>query len=256
MYLVCHLSMIPLRKSPSDSSEMVSQILFGEAAEVLEEKDSWIHIILEYDKYSGWVDRKQMLAINQQEFERYRTGSSFCSLDLVHSISLEHGDSMQLVLGSSLPFMTNNQITFSSFQATVHVNNIETDKGNANRWLEFAMLYLNAPYLWGGRSPFGIDCSGFTQVVLKLCGIKIQRDAAQQAQQGQLINMLGESKPGDLAFFDNADGKIVHVGFILAEGRIIHSSGKVRIDKLDHQGIYNTEQKKYTHNLRLIKRFI
>jgi len=256
MYLVCHLSNIPLRKEPSDRSEMVSQLLFGEAAEVVEEKDSWIHVRLEYDKYSGWIDRKQMLVISQKEFDTYASGPFFSSIDLVQSMTFEDGGTLQLVLGSSLPFLTGNIVKISNFNATFSGNSIEIDRRNAKRWLEFAMLYLNSPYLWGGRSPFGIDCSGFTQVVLKLCGIRIQRDAAQQAQQGQLINMIAEAKSGDLAFFDNAEGKIVHVGFILPEGKIIHASGKVRIDKLDHQGIYNAEQKKYTHNLRLIKRFI
>ena len=117
-------------------------------------------------------------------------------------------------------------------------------------------MYLNAPYLWGGRSPFGIDCSGFTQMVFKLCGIKLLRDAYQQAEQGYLINLLDEAHAGDLVFFDNEEGRITHTGILLPNNRIIHASGKVRIDTLDHHGIYNSETRRYSHKLRLIKRYI
>jgi len=110
--------------------------------------------------------------------------------------------------------------------------------------------------LWGGRSPFGIDCSGFTQMVYKLCGMPLKRDAWMQAEQGQDIHLLDETQPGDLAFFDNEEGRIIHVGILTTKNRIIHASGKVRLDSIDHQGIFNSETKRYTHNLRLLKRLI
>ena len=119
-----------------------------------------------------------------------------------------------------------------------------------------AFLYLNAPYLWGGKSPFGIDCSGFTQMVYKLCGYKLLRDAYQQSNQGDALSFIEESEPGDLAFFDNEEGKIIHVGIIMENNYIIHASGKVRIDRLDHLGIYNAEQNKHTHRLRVIKKIV
>jgi cell wall-associated NlpC family hydrolase len=122
--------------------------------------------------------------------------------------------------------------------------------------VEAAYLYLNSPYLWGGKSPFGIDCSGFTQMVYKLCGVKVLRDASQQAQQGIPLSFIEEALPGDLAFFDNEEGKITHVGIVLKDNKIIHASGSVRIDNLDHQGIYNVISKTYTHNLRVIKNII
>ncbi|MGE3825539.1 MAG: C40 family peptidase, partial [Bacteroidia bacterium] len=121
---------------------------------------------------------------------------------------------------------------------------------------EYATVFLNAPYLWGGRSVFGIDCSGFTQVVFKMAGIQLKRDAYQQAEQGITLSFVEEAQTGDLAFFDNEEGKIVHTGIVLSQGKIIHASGKVRIDKLDHQGIYNHDTKKYSHKLRLIKRVL
>ena len=117
-------------------------------------------------------------------------------------------------------------------------------------------MYLNSPYLWGGRSPFGIDCSGFTQMVFKLNGIKLPRDAYEQAEIGKTLNFIEETQKGDLAFFDNEEGKIIHTGIIIDKNKIIHSSGKVRIDNLDHYGIFNAETGKYSHNLRLIKKVV
>ena len=119
-----------------------------------------------------------------------------------------------------------------------------------------AFLYLNAPYLWGGKTPFGIDCSGFTQMVYKLNGYKLLRDVSQQATQGEALSFIEESQPGDLAFFDNSEGEIVHVGIIMKDNYIIHAYGKVRIDRLDQSGIYNTEARKHTHKLRVIKKII
>ena len=133
-------------------------------------------------------------------------------------------------------------------------NVIDVCSPNYTRLLENAYMYLNSPYLWGGRSPFGIDCSGFTQMVFKLCGISLPRDTGQQVELGVTINLIEESKTGDLVFFDNAEGKISHVGIIIPGNQIIHASGKVRIDRIDHQGIYNDEMKNYSHNLRVIKR--
>ena len=121
---------------------------------------------------------------------------------------------------------------------------------------EIAQSLLNVPYQWGGRSPMGMDCSGFTQVVFKILGKKLLRDAWQQAEQGVLVNFIEEIQPGDLVFFDNEEGRIIHVGIALANHKIIHASGCVRIDNLDHHGIYNTETRKYSHNLRIIKRVL
>ena len=133
-------------------------------------------------------------------------------------------------------------------------NNNETP--NRKVILENAMMYLNSPYLWGGRSPFGIDCSGFVQMVFKAVGVKLLRDASQQATQGETISFLSEAQQGDIVFFDNEEQQIIHVGILLGNNKIIHASGKVRIDIIDHEGIYNVDTKKYTHKLRLIKKLV
>ena len=134
----------------------------------------------------------------------------------------------------------------------------KTYNGVLNKELivQTAFMYLNAPYLWGGKTPFGIDCSGFTQMVYKLCGYKLFRNSAEQATQGEVLSFIEESEPGDLAFFDDKEGNIIHVGIIMEDNYIIHAHGKVRIDRLDHSGIYNAETKRHTHKLRVIKKII
>ena len=116
-----------------------------------------------------------------------------------------------------------------------------------------AKEFLNAPYLWGGKSFFGVDCSGFTQLVYKVNNVKLPRDAYQQAEVGEALSFVEESQPGDLAFFENAEGRIIHVGIMLDDQKIIHASGKVRIDTLDSTGIFNQEMNKHTHKLRFVK---
>ena len=122
--------------------------------------------------------------------------------------------------------------------------------------LDTAFKYLNSPYLWGGKNALGIDCSGLTQVVLRIHGMQLLRNACQQVNQGELVPFLQDALPGDLAFFDHGDDHISHVGIIVGEGKILHASGNVHVDKLDNEGIYSEERGFYTHKLRLIKRMI
>jgi len=159
-------------------------------------------------------------------------------------------------MGSTLPFYSNKSLSFGGNKYSFEGNTVLASAKRPENITLQAQLYLNSPYLWGGKSPFGIDCSGLTQIVYKMCGYQLRRDANQQAEQGETISFLEECKPGDLAFFDNEDGKIIHVGIITHGNNIIHASGKVRLDKLDHQGIFNGETKKYSHNLRLLKRIV
>jgi len=234
---------------------MVSQLLFGEMVEVLEEKGSWQYVRLADDDYEGWIDRKQLTDLTEDEFRHFSNKTVAYSTDLITRLKRSTGDSIHIVKGSSLYFSGAGKMNVSGIEYIPESPDSVLPASSFTDWISHAMMYMHAPYLWGGRTPFGIDCSGFTQVIMKCCGIRIKRDASQQAEQGATVNLADEALPGDLAFFDNAEGRIVHVGLILPEGKIIHSSGKVRIDLLDHQGIFMTEEKRYSHNLRLIKRF-
>jgi len=254
---VCNLTVIPVRKEPSHQSEMVSQLLFGEHFEIIERSGNWCRARLAYDNYEGWVQTTQFEPVSLDEFQKLNREQYCVSFDLVQIMLAENNTIFSIVLGSSLPHFKDHtcRLGTSTYRYEGNVRcpeKLQHTKGI----VENAYMYLNGPYLWGGRTPFGIDCSGFTQMVFKLSGIKLKRDAWQQSEQGSMINLVDESRPGDLAFFDNEEGKIVHVGIILPNNQIIHASGKVRIDALDHHGIFNTDTKKYTHNLRLIKRFV
>ena len=255
MFAICNLSLVPVRKEASDRSEMISQLLFGEAVEILDKQKSWYKIKMLFDQYVGWIDQKQVVIITEEEIGSYKTKSSSISTDLLQIVFVNGGEMLSIVMGSSLPFYQNKKMTFGKTEYVFEGTSIDSSVARPENIVHHAQLFLNAPYLWGGRSPFGIDCSGLTQIVYKMCGIAMKRDASQQAEDGETIAWIQESKAGDLAFFDNEEGKIVHVGIIAHNNLIIHASGKVRVDQLDHQGIFNKETGKYSHNLRVIKRY-
>jgi hypothetical protein len=235
---------------------MVSQLLFGETVSIIDKHDGWAKVIITFDEYEGWIHSSQLVSLSLPEFLETQKAKNYLSFDLVQ-ILLSHQRIYSIVLGSTLPWFREGLCRIGDTNYTFDGNARIPDYAAGTRMIvENAFMYLNAPYLWGGRSPFGIDCSGFTQMVYKLCGITLKRDAWMQAEQGSGINLLDETQPGDLVFFDNEEGKIIHTGILTAKNRVIHASGQVRVDNIDHHGIFNTESRKYTHKLRLIKRII
>ncbi|WP_103068483.1 C40 family peptidase [Aquimarina sediminis] len=248
-YGICNLSIVPLRFEPRDPSEMVSQVLYGEHFKVLEQRKKWSKIRLAFDNYEGWIDNKQYLEITEEDYKSFDNQSSpNLVADMVEFINCEDGQLMPIPLGASL-------IALDFFKHQYEGTRITEIQAKSNI-IDTAFLFLNAPYLWGGKTNFGIDCSGFTQMVYKLNGYKLLRDASQQATQGDPLSFIEESEPGDLAFFDNEEGIITHVGIMMQNNYIIHAHGKVRVDRIDHTGIYNTEKRTHTHKLRVIKRIV
>lgn len=247
-YGICNLSIVPLRFEPSDKSELVSQVLYGEHFKVLEQRKAWSKIRLAFDNYEGWIDNKQYLEISEDAYKEVGNLPQKLSADLLEYV--HDGDNLlhTIPLGASLQGI--------SYINHTHDGQTVTGVQSKDNLVETALMYLNAPYLWGGKTPFGIDCSGFTQMVYKLNGYKLLRDASQQATQGEALSFIEESEPGDLAFFDNNEGLIVHVGIIMKDNYIIHAHGKVRIDRLDHTGIFNVEKRMHTHKLRVIKKIV
>lgn len=247
-YGICNLSIVPLRFEASDKSELVSQILYGEIFKVHECRKAWSKVRLDFDGYEGWIDNKQYKEIDKDRYESLKKKKLKLSADLVEFIQDENQQLHPILIGSTLNGLDTLKHHFegNTFNGQFEKNNL----------IKTAFLYLNTPYLWGGKTPFGIDCSGFTQMVYKLNGYRLLRDASQQATQGEALSFIEESEPGDLAFFDNSEGQIVHVGIIMEDNYIIHAHGQVRIDRLDHSGIYNVDKRTHTHKLRVIKKII
>ena len=244
-----------MRLLPTDTSEMVNQLVFGEHFTILEKDKKWSKIQLNFDNYIGFIDNKQYEEISQDTFDALNSKEQKYCGELIDFINDNNNNLTTIPLGASLPFFNKNKFKINN--ATFEFNGKTCgQKLHKNEIVNTAYLFLNSPYLWGGKTPFGIDCSGFTQTVYKLCGHAILRDAKEQATQGEVLSFIEESEPGDLAFFDNEEGVITHVGIIMNDYNIIHAHGKVRIDKLDHSGIYNVDNNHHSHKLRVIKRIL
>jgi hypothetical protein len=246
LYGICPLSVVPVRAQASDASEMVTQLLYGDHFEVIENKPKWIKIRIAFDGYEGWLDKKQAFEIDKVDFENFNDQHLY-STDLLSLITTATAQLMPVCIGSSI---------HASKKLKHQFDGATNDGFTKAQLVDIAMLYLNSPYLWGGKSPFGIDCSGFSQMVYKISGISLSRDASEQAKQGQALSFIEESEPGDLAFFDNEEGRIIHVGIMMKDNYIIHAHGHVRIDRIDHSGIFNTDTGRYSHNFRVIKKIV
>jgi len=250
---ICNINSVAIRKEPCNTSEMVSQLLFGETFTIIEFSKKWVNILTAFDKYEGWVLSNQFLQLDELQYDDINTNNSYFSNELVTFISNQNTNLQILTLGSSLPFYKNNSFKLLD-KMFEYDGESRSGKSIKSELVKTAQLYLNTPFLWGGRTPFGIDCSGFTQMVYKLNGYSLFRDANLQATQGEVLSFIEESEAGDLAFFDNEEGEIDHVGIILANNHIIHCYGKVRIDRLDQSGIYNADVNRHTHKLRVMKK--
>jgi len=255
-YGICRLSTVPIRKNPSDAAEMVSQLLFGEHYRVLDKSgnEQWLRIQNEYDAYEGWIDQKQHEAISREFFEQINNSDYQISTDSISNLTFK-GNVHRISIGSVLPLLSNpifrqeEEITLTGGAKPIY------QKLSRPEIIELGESLLNSPYLWGGRSSFGIDCSGYTQLLYRLAGYQLPRDSSQQILKGEKIE-LEEAKPGDLAFFNNREGRINHVGLICSDEQILHASGRVRVDKIDSNGIFNLEQNVYTHHLFMVKTYL
>ena len=287
-YGVCILSVVPLRGEASERAEMVSQLLFGDLYEVQEENGNWLKIKTSDCGYEGFLNLKYHHALSDEQFQELQHQPQSLVSDFMILLCEEKSQTVfPVFIGTSFPKpddqgrfqMGNAAFTLPSWSAESAENsefkiqnpksevasncqpssdtcNLQPATCNLSTILEFAMRFLRAPYLWGGRTPAGIDCSGFTQLIYKSIGMLIPRDASQQVELGQPLDFASEAQIGDLAFFQNEEGRIIHVGMVCGPGKIIHASGQVRIDKLDDTGIFSADKGQYSHHLRIIKRLL
>lgn len=254
---ICMMGFIPVRIEPSESAEMSTQILFGETYAILSVEGKWARVKLDYDGYEGWIDAKLIDSVPEHEFRKWRDSEGWV-VPLAQLRVVTEPDKHPRILsgGSKIVFNGADLNSFIIDNREFYATGTIHPQKKHNNVQELAMNYLNAPYLWGGRTFYGIDCSGLVQVVYKMMGVRLPRDASQQVEMGETVSFVEEARPGDLAFFDNEEGRIVHVGLCMGRGEIVHASGEVRLDKIDHQGVFNQVKKRYTHKLRVIKRII
>ncbi|MDZ7739380.1 MAG: C40 family peptidase [Bacteroidales bacterium] len=247
--LICANIFVPLRLGPSHRSEQGSQLLFGEKYLITDRSAEWLKVRNEFDSYEGWIDGEHHLF-----FEAGEADGVPGVLASRTKFTSEEGDIFYLEAGSEIYNINKEINTFTIGGKRFRAEDRIITTPLTEDITVTAMRFLNCPYLWGGRTAGGMDCSGLTQLVYKLHGHSLPRDSFRQAETGTAVSFLEEARAGDLLFFDNKQGNITHVGMLLDRKRIIHCSGKVRIDMIDHQGIYIENTNKYTHSLRIIKR--
>lgn len=234
-YGICKLSVVPMRKEASHTSELVSELLFNDIYSIIDENEEWLKIQCMYDSYEGWIRKLQHEELTDNELQDYISREKY----IVNMPTIYHED-MLLSFGSKV---------FEKIDGTIPLSKTF----NSDTITESAFKILNVPYRWGGKSIMGIDCSAFVQLCAKIAGYKLPRDASQQYDFGDTVD-LSEAQSGDIAFFENKEHRIIHVGILLSRNMIIHASGKVRIDAIDETGIFNTELNTYTHYLCKVKR--
>lgn len=266
-------SVIPVRAEAREGAEQNTQILFGETFDILEEQPRWLRVRLHLDGQEGWVDAKMATPMSQAEFKTYRadySSAAIVAMPMAYAVSENNGQTIPLTAGtrlvkycitSSQPSAQGREIKIGRFE--VLGVGFRIDPGmvisksldlNEQNLLQAVRFFLNIPYLWGGKNAMGMDCSGFTQVIMSLFGKPLKRNASEQVTQGRKIADVSKVHAGDLLFFDHEDGKICHVGIAIDSERVIHCSGRVKVEKLDSNGIFNAETGEYSHHLVSIRR--
>jgi len=246
---------VPMRKEPSEASEMVSQVLFGEEFRILESKGQWMLISLDFDRTEGWIIKyliHQIESSNKAE-NLLEGGYRMVSLPFTTILDSKHQQHI-LPAGSIWPGTNASNASLYGFDFEIRSEEALIIPGPGVNPEEIGKGLVSLPSLRGGRSGFGFDSPGLIQMLCRMMGIELPRQCDQQAELGTTVNFIHEIRKGDLAFFDDATGEINHGGIVLDSGRILHCYDQVRIDKLDQQGIFNIEKEAYTHRLRIIKR--
>lgn len=252
-YAICTVAAAPIRNEPNHRSEMVSQLLFGETVQVLEEQAEWLRIKCLYDNYEGWTTNH---LIQFTDESTATAPTHFVTTDLLNKIKFSN-DIFQIPMGSSLTgYQEPTQLLWNEYYSYKDAYRNVQERGTKKLFQKTIQPWLHAPYLWGGKTFMGVDCSGFVQTVFKVLGVPLPRDAYQQAEQGTAVADVRSAREGDVAFFQNESGRITHVGIVTEGNKIVHASGKVRIDHFTGSGIFAADTNKQTHHLHSIKRMV
>lgn len=266
-------SVVPVRATASEAAEQLTQLLFAETFDILQQVPRWTEICLHADGQTGWVDTKMIVPLTDEEFLSLQKADEAhpiarVAYPMAYAVSTVNGQTFPLTAGTTLPDYKDG--TFSLLGATLRIDPAMVAEQlfvlSQEQLMNVVRYFLNIPYLWGGKNAMGMDCSGFVQVIFSLFGASLPRNASQQVEKGQLVKALSQAQAGDLAFFDHADldptrTNISHVGILLDSERIVHCSGRVKVERIDQQGIFSKEAAdnehpngQYTHHLACIKR--
>ena len=253
-----------MRAEDREGAEQCTQMLFGELCEIDESRKTkveskWLYVRLENDGQEGWVDAKMITPMEEQEYSTYKSAydnAAMVVFPMTYAVSENNGQTIPLTAGTRLTNYKDGRFEVLGVGFRIDPNMVITKplEMNEQNLLQTVRFFLNVPYLWGGKNAMGMDCSGFTQVIMSLFGKRLLRNASEQATQGRTISDLKQAQAGDLVFFDHEDGKICHVGIAIDTERVIHCSGRVKVEKLDETGIFSAEQGKYTHHLVATRR--
>lgn len=252
-------SIVPVRAEAREGAEQSTQMLFNELCTILEEQPRWYRIRLESDGQEGWADAKMICPMKPEEYAQHQEAlktAALVAMPMAYAVSENNGQTIPLTAGTKLTNYKEGRfevlgVGFRIDPSMVITKSLDLNEQNL---LQAVRFFLNIPYLWGGKNAMGMDCSGFTQIVMSLFGKNLPRNASEQASCGHEITTLSKSKAGDLVFFDHEDGKISHVGIVIDPERVIHCSGRVKVEKLDETGIFNAETGSYSHHLVITRR--
>ena len=276
MYAVVLHSIVPVRTEPREGAEQSTQLLFGELCRITESLPRWYKIRNEADSEEGYVDYKMITPMSDEEYAAYAkalaSATARVMLPMTYAVSENNRQTLPLTLGTLLPNYHDGQFEVLGVSFRIDAAAVVTQAlpMNPNTLMQVTRFLLNTPYLWGGKNALGLDCSGLTQTVMSLFGVQLPRNASQQVKCGDEVKHLKDSRAGDLVFFDHADTncadaepnnckgdtRITHVGILLDSERVIHCSGRVKIESIDERGIFGAEQRLYTHHLAAIRRMV
>lgn len=257
-------SVIPVRTEAREGAEQNTQMLFGELCQIINHKseitnDRWRYVRLDSDGQEGWVDAKMITPMTDKEYAAHKKAlktAATVAFPMAYAMSENNGQTIPLTAGTRLTNYKDGRFEVLGVGFRIDPSMVITAplELNQENLLKAVRFFINVPYLWGGKNALGMDCSGFTQTVMSLFGKALLRNASEQVTQGKPIKDLSKAKAGDLVFFDHEDGKISHVGIVIDPERVIHCSGRVKVEKLDSQGIFNAETGEYSHHLVSIRR--
>lgn len=262
-------SVIPVRAEARESAEQNTQMLFGELCQIMDDKNpKWTCVRLENDGQEGWVDAKMITPMSDAEYRAHKQALQSAAtvvFPMTYAVSENNGQTIPLTASTKLTNYQNGRFEVLGVGFRIDPNMVSTQplELNEQNLQQAVRFFLNVPYLWGGKNALGMDCSGFTQVIMSLFGKSLPRNASEQATQGQPVSNLRHAQAGDLAFFDHEDGKISHVGILLSSLNtkpstlnctLVHCSGRVKVENLDETGIMNTETGTHSHHLVSLRR--